>query len=73
MAGNDTYTDPLAALRQGLQQANQPSSSLDYFAAEKARLAMDLDKVKQGLATTLENRKRNENSLVSELFLAKLS
>lgn len=69
MAGNDTYTDPLAALRQGLQQANQPSSSLDYFAAEKARLAMDLDKVKQGLATTLENRKRNENSLVSELFL----
>lgn len=69
MAGNDTYTDPLAALRQGLQQANQPSSSLDYFAAEKARLAKDLDKVKQGLATTLENRKRNENSLVSELFL----
>lgn len=69
MAGNDTYTDPLAALRQGLQQANQPSSSLDYFAAEKARLATDLNKAKQGLSATLENRKRNENSLVSELFL----
>lgn len=69
MAGNDTYTDPLAALRQGLQQANQPSSSLDYFAAEKARLATDLNKAKQGLSATIENRKRNENSLVSELFL----
>lgn len=66
MADN-TYMDPTAKLRAALDRANTTPDN--FLSVRKQGIADQILAAKQGIAAELTNRKRNENSLVSELFL----